>query len=106
MLAPLPFAVRGITACTLDDSHIFLGGGYKSNADGFTAETFIYDIKGGKYAATTPLPYKAMVSLVKLGDWLYCLGGEDRMKHRTDAMFRIKWRDLLAEAEGRADRKR
>jgi hypothetical protein len=35
------------------------------------------------------------VSLVKSGDWLYCIGGEDRKRHRTDAIYRIRWRELL-----------
>jgi N-acetylneuraminic acid mutarotase len=94
-LAPLPAAIRGITAVALDDSHILLAGGYKNDAEEFTDEAFIYDIASGKYIATRPLPYRSMVSLVKLGDWLYCLGGEDRKKHRSDAAFRIRWKELL-----------
>lgn len=94
-LASLPIAIRGITAVALDDTHILLAGGYKNNAEEFTDEVLIYDIASGKYTATQPLPYRAMVSLVKSGDWLYCLGGEDRKRHRTDAAFRIRWKDLL-----------
>jgi N-acetylneuraminic acid mutarotase len=94
-LAPLPFAVRGIAAVALDDTHILLAGGYKNDTDEFTDEAFIYDIASGKYTATQPLPYRAMVSLVKLVDWIYCLGGEDRKKHRTDAAFRVRWKELL-----------
>ena len=94
-LAPLPSAIRGITAVTLDESHIFLAGGYKNDAEEFTDEAFIYDIGSGKYTATLPLPYRSMVHLVKLGDWIYCLGGEDRKKHRADAAFRIQWKELL-----------
>lgn len=94
-LTPLPFAVRGITALTLDDTHILLVGGYKNDAEEFTDEAFIYDVVSGKYTGTQPLPYGAMVSLVKFGAWIYCLGGEDRKKHRTDAALRIRWKDLL-----------
>lgn len=94
-LAPLPSTIRGITALTLDETHILLAGGYKNDAEEFTDESFIYDITSGKYTATQPLPYRGMVSLVKLGDWIYCLGGEDRKKHRTDAAFRIRWKELL-----------
>ncbi|MBI5775599.1 MAG: hypothetical protein HZA89_17915 [Verrucomicrobia bacterium] len=94
-LAPLPYAVRGLTALTLDERRILLAGGYKNDAEEFTAEAFIYDLNTGRYTATAPLPYKAMVSLVKLGDWVYCLGGEDRKKHRTDAMFRIRAKEFL-----------
>jgi len=94
-LAPLPYAVRGLTALALDERHILLAGGYKNDPEEFTAESFIYDVNSDRYTATTPLPYKAMVSLVKLGDWVYCLGGEDKKKHRSDAMFRIRLNELL-----------
>jgi hypothetical protein len=30
-----------------------------------------------------------MVTLVKLGNWVYCLGGEDRKRHRSAAVHRI-----------------
>ncbi|MBI3880093.1 MAG: hypothetical protein HY301_08505 [Verrucomicrobia bacterium] len=95
-LAPLPYAVRGINACPLDGSRILLAGGYKNDAEEFTDEAFIFDTRTASYTPTKPLPYKAMVALVKSGDWVYCLGGEDKKKHRTDAMFRIKWRELLS----------
>jgi hypothetical protein len=36
-----------------------------------------------------------MVGLVKLGEFVYCLGGEDQMKHRTDKFFRIPVAELL-----------
>jgi N-acetylneuraminic acid mutarotase len=94
-LRPLPYAVRGITAVALDDRHILLAGGYKDDATGFVTDALLYDTQSGEYAPTTPLPYAAMVSFVKSGDWLYCLGGEDKKKHRTDAVFRIKWKELL-----------
>jgi hypothetical protein len=61
----------------------------------FTAEAFIYDTAADQYTVAPPLPYRAMASLVKSGDWIYCLGGEDRKKHRTDAAFRIQWKELL-----------
>ena len=36
--------VRGITAVTLDDNHVYLAGGYTSDADGFTADAFVFDV--------------------------------------------------------------
>jgi hypothetical protein len=36
------------------------------------------------------------VTLIRNGEWLYCLGGEDRKRHRTDAVFRIRWQELLS----------
>ena len=94
-LPPLPSANRGINAVALDERHILLAGGYKNDEEEFTADAFIFDVKTSGYSATKPLPCKAMVGLVKSGEWLYCLGGEDRKKQRTDAAFRIRWRELL-----------
>lgn len=94
-LPPLPHAIRGITAVTLDDRRIFLAGGYTTDAEGFTDEALIFDVKALRYLPTKPLPIKAMVGLVRNGEWLYCLGGEDRKQHRTDAAFRIRWKELL-----------
>ncbi|MEO5802675.1 MAG: hypothetical protein ABIR24_04030, partial [Verrucomicrobiota bacterium] len=87
-----PFAVRGLNSCVLDDRHIFLAGGYKED---FTDEAFIYDTKTDSYFKTAPLPYRGMVSLVKIGDNLYCLGGEDKMRHRSDLAYRIPWNAFL-----------
>ena len=94
-LAPVPFPVRGLTAVALDERHLYLAGGYKNEAEAFTAEAFIYDTQTDKYHPSTALPYRAMVGLVVAGEWLYCLGGEDRMKHRSDAAFRLRWKSLL-----------
>jgi N-acetylneuraminic acid mutarotase len=94
-LPPLPHPGRGYTAVALDDRHIFIAGGYRNDVVEFVADAYLFDVKSGKYTPSTPLPYAAMVGLVQNGDWLYCLGGEDRKKHRTDAAFRIRWRELL-----------
>jgi len=77
-----------VTAVPLDDDHIYLAGGYGGEMDDFTASAFIYDVKRDAYTAATPLPYAGMVSLVRDGGWLYCLGGEDRKQHRMDAFHR------------------
>ena len=91
-LKTLNRAKRGLTAVTLDEKHIYIAGGY---ADNFTAEAVIYDVTTDSYRAAKSLPYAAMVGLVKLGDYVYCLGGEDKMKHRTDQFFRIAVAELL-----------
>ena len=87
----LPHANRGMTAVTLDDQHIYLAGGY---ADDFTADAFIYDVKSDSYTKAKPLPYAAMVGLVKLDGFIYCLGGEDKKQSRTDKFFRIPVAEL------------
>lgn len=87
-LNPLPSAVRGLAAVTLDNRHVYLGGGYKD--DGFTDQAWIYDVDADRYLPATQLPQTASVGLVKSGEFVYCLGGEDRMKHRSAAVFRIR----------------
>ena len=77
-----------MTAVVLDERHLYLAGGYAD--DGFTDRAFVYDIIADTYRPAPALPYKAQVGLVKCGAYVYCLGGEDRMKHRSAAAFRIK----------------
>ncbi|MCX6848621.1 MAG: hypothetical protein NTY98_06850 [Verrucomicrobia bacterium] len=91
-LQPLAVATRGLTAVTLDDQHIYLAGGYTSD---FTADAVIYDVKSNTYTKAKPLPYAAMVGLVKLDGHVYCLGGEDKKQSRTDKFFRIPEAELL-----------
>jgi N-acetylneuraminic acid mutarotase len=96
-LKPLPSPVRGLTAVVLDERRLLLAGGYKNDVEEFTAETFLYDVQANAYRPTRALPYAALVGLVKSGDWIYCLAGEDRKRHRTDAVWRLRWRELLAD---------
>ncbi|MFN7564115.1 MAG: Kelch repeat-containing protein [Prosthecobacter sp.] len=91
-LTPLAVPTRGLTAVTLDESHIYIAGGYRED---FTAEAVIYDVKADSYRKALPLPYAAMVGLVKMGDHVYCLGGEDKKQSRTDKFFRIPVVELL-----------
>lgn len=94
-LRSFPYAVRGLTAVALDGDRLYLGGGYKTDAEGFTAEAFIYDIAADTYTPAKPLPYKAGVGLVICDGFLYCLGGEDKQKSRTDACYRIPLASLV-----------
>ena len=94
-LGALPRAVRGHAAVALDDRHIYLAGGYQGGSEGFVAQAFIYDLRANSYAPATPLPYGAMVRLVRSGEYVYCLGGEDKLKHRTASCYRIKAQELL-----------
>ena len=95
-LPPLPHPGRGLTAVTLDGRHILVAGGYRNDEVEFVSDAFVFDTETHTYTTTTSLPYAAMVSLVKSGEWLYCLGGEDRKRHRTDAAFRIRWASLVS----------
>lgn len=91
-LKPLQEGNRGLSAVALDDRHIYVAGGF---TDVFTAAAVIYDVKENSYKPAASLPYAAMVSLVMCDGYLYCLGGEDKMKSRTDAFFRIPVQELL-----------
>jgi len=91
-LTPLASPTRGLTAVTLDESHIYIAGGYRED---FTAEAVIYDVKADSYRKAIALPYAAMVGLVRMGDHVYCLGGEDKKQSRTDKFFRISVAELL-----------
>ena len=94
-LRPYPFPVRGAAAVSLDPHHLLVGGGYGGAPAGFTAATFIYDTRRDAYTKAVELPVAALVGLVVNGDFVYCLGGEDRMKHRTDICARITVKELL-----------
>ncbi|MCX6898006.1 MAG: hypothetical protein NT105_04825 [Verrucomicrobia bacterium] len=94
-ISPFPFAARGVTAVALDEKRIFLAGGFKNAEEGFTDESFIYDIASDRYKPSTRLPIRSMVHLVKTREWLWTLGGEDRPKHRSAACWRIRLSELL-----------
>ncbi len=97
-LPPLPHPGRGFTAVALDERRLLIAGGYRNDEVEFVRDTWIFEPATGLYTPTLPLPYAGMVGLAKLGDWLYCFGGEDRKRHRTDAVYRIRWSELLRPA--------
>jgi N-acetylneuraminic acid mutarotase len=94
-LKPLPVATRGITGVALNDHLIYLAGGYTEKPDGFTANAFLYDTRKDSYTPAKALPHAAMVALIACDGFIYCLGGEDKQKSRTDACFRIAIADLV-----------
>lgn len=98
-LRPYPISVRGASAVKLDKRRILIAGGYGGQPEGFTAAAFIYDTKHDAYTKTMDLPIGALVGLVRAGDLVYSLGGEDRGGHRTDACFRVKVAELLKAAK-------
>jgi len=88
-LPPLPRPNRGLTALTLDPRRVYLAGGYEGGEPGFVNHAMMFNPEDPGYRPATPLPYAGMVTLVKMGDRVYCLGGEDRMRHRSAAVHRI-----------------
>lgn len=93
-LAPYPVTARGVTAVPLDAHHIYLAGGYGTDAEGFLDAAYLYDVRTNAYTPAAPLPLKALTCLVKGDGFIYALGGEDQKKHRTAACFRVSVQDL------------
>lgn len=92
-IKPYPQATRGVAAVALNDHEIYLAGGF--GRDGFVAEGFVYDVRTNEYRAAPPLPYPLGTHLVRCGDYVYALGGEDRPKHRSVEAFRSRVAALL-----------
>ena len=90
-LKPLGLPNRGLSAVALDETHLYIAGGFTEE---FTAAAVIYDVATDSYRPAKPLPYAAMVGLVKHEGFVYCLGGEDKKQSRTDKFFRIPVKEL------------
>lgn len=83
-LKDLPQPARWMTAVALDTRYIGLLGGYTET---FVPDVLIYDTETDEYFEAAPLPYAACtlaVGVVK--DTLFVAGGEDKPRHRTDAV--------------------
>lgn len=94
----LPKAVRGMAAVALDSQRIFLAGGF--SADGhFEADAYVLNLVAGRLARTWSLPIGCMPELVRAGDWIYSIGGEDDHRSRSCRVFKIPVRSLIDEAE-------
>ncbi len=94
-LAPYPLPARGPSAVALDADRIYIAGGFGGAPEAFLSAAFIYDRRTSAYTAATPLPYAATAGLVMLDGFVYCIGGEDQMKSRTDAVYRARVKDLI-----------
>ena len=93
--APYPAETRGAVAIALDDRHIYVGGGYRSSPEGFTNEAFLYETTRNQFLPAQALPISGMTSLVRHGNHIYCIGGEDKKQHRSDGFWRAKISTLL-----------
>ena len=94
-LKSYPLPARGVMGVAIDDSHIYLGGGYGTDEQGFLSQAYVYDVKANRYTPAPPLPFAATTCLVKCGEHVYVIGGEDQKKHRTALAYRILARQLL-----------
>lgn len=88
-IAPYPLYTRGSKAVSLNEENIYIAGGFDSRANNFTNNAFLYNAREDRYRTAPSLPYAAMTDLLVVGDYLYCLGGEDAPKHRSDGFYRI-----------------
>jgi len=95
-LAPYPVKARGAAAVALGAEHVLIGGGFGGPKDYFLATAYIYEVQQNTFHQSLDLPLAALVGLVDCDGYVYCLGGEDRERHRTDACFRIAVKELLA----------
>jgi N-acetylneuraminic acid mutarotase len=93
-LPPFYKAVRGLNEVALDDRHMYLAGGYGTDAEEFLSPAFIYEVDANRYIPAKPMPFKSLSCLVKCGSYIYALGGEDKKKHRTDQCWRIRIEEL------------
>jgi N-acetylneuraminic acid mutarotase len=85
-LNPLKSANRGLSALTWDDQHIMILGGYTDS--GFAAAAYIYDIERDQYQNIAPLPLGLSgLESVRIGDAIFALAGEDKMRGRTARVF-------------------
>ncbi len=96
ILPPFPKAARGVSAVALDEHRILLAGGYGTEEEGFLSSVYIIDTKTRSYTPAPALPFSATTCLVKCGDWIYVLGGEDMKKHRSAQCFRISAESLFS----------
>lgn len=84
----LPLPVRGLAAVSLGGDHAYLAGGF-SDAAGFLEAGFVFDLSTGALTPSRPLPISAMPVLIRVGGWVYFLGGEDAPRSRSARVFRI-----------------
>ena len=103
-IADYPFPVRGLIACALTPRYVLLAGGFRTSMvaqmpSAFTDTCFLYDAKDDRHLALPPLPYSAMLGgLIRHGEFIYIIGGEDRPRHRTGLVYRTTISKLIAAA--------
>lgn len=96
-IRPLPKPNSGPSAVALNGRYILIAGGYNKSREeaagrpadfGFSADAAFYDIEQDRYVPTGSLPVPLSgLELLKAGDTIFGLGGEDRMRGRTARVF-------------------
>jgi hypothetical protein len=96
-LRSLPKANRGLTAVAVNDRYILLYGGYSATQQeaagqgpefGFTRAAFAYDVENDSYLNLGSGPLAAAgVELLYRDGTLFALGGEQRMRGRSERLM-------------------
>jgi|GEM_PF-2616143 len=94
----LPVALRGMGAVALGVGRVYLAGGY-GDAKGFEDRAWIFDVKTGDLTEAPALPLAMMPELLRVGDAVYAIGGEDAPRRRSARVFRALISSLLKERE-------
>jgi len=83
-LASYPVAARGVTAVALSETRLYLAGGYGTDAQGFLADAWLYDLPHDRYLPAVKLPIAATLALVRCGDHVVCARwrGSEEASHR------------------------
>ena len=99
-LRPLPEAARGIAAIPINQRYLLLAGGFGDTSSGFSDAAYLYDTKTDQYIRIAPLPFPVMgMEMVRHGDTLWALGGEDKMRSRNPRLLETKLSDLVTPAK-------
>jgi N-acetylneuraminic acid mutarotase len=101
-LKDLPRANRDLTAAVLEDRYILLFGGYTASQEeaagkppdfGFSSAVLAYDVEKETYTDLTPMPLAvAGMEMLVEGNFVYGMGGENRMRDRTSRLLAARIR--------------
>ena len=101
-LSCYPIPVRGAAAVLLDPQTIYIAGGYDDDLNNFTDAAYFYHIREDRFEPAPPIPYSAMAGITRCGNLIYCVGGEDRAKHRSNAAYKISINGLITHGFAKA----
>lgn len=93
-MGTLPLYVRGMTAWTIDAQTVYLAGGYEqapgTTVGSFSKRGFLLSLANETVVPSLDLPYAGMVHGASNESHLFVVGGEDQMRHRSSAVYRIE----------------
>lgn len=92
----LPVALRGMGAVAVGADLVYLAGGF-SDVGGFGDRAWIFNVTSGELTKALALPLAVMPELLRVGDAVYSIGGEDAPRGRSAWVFRASIRSLITE---------